>query len=78
MSWPSNCPTGKIGYRTPQHAHLMNKQIKERRHRNVEVYRCQFCPKWHTGRSEVPETKLREFKSKKANLSMLPMDPDDY
>ena len=56
----------------------MNKQIKERRHRNVEVYRCQFCPKWHTGRSEVPETKLREFKSKKANLSMLPMDPDDY
>lgn len=73
----SACPTGKICYRSPQQAHKMyaSPRIK---HRILAVYRCDECPSWHLGSSEKNIEKLREFKTRRTNLSMLPIDPEEY
>lgn len=73
----TSCPTGKVGYRSPQQAHEMNMSAKIKR-RVLAVYRCDDCPSWHLGSNEYARVRLREFKWRKLVLAMLPMCPDDY
>ncbi len=74
------CPTGKIGYRSPQQAHRMNDDIRERlkRARVLAVYRCDSCQSWHLGSGEQERIRIRLFKQQRNTLGELPLDPDEY
>jgi hypothetical protein len=42
--------TGKLSYDSPQAAEGHYRALHKRNHYVGEVYRCQFCHKWHIGR----------------------------
>lgn len=48
------CRTGKDGFKSATEAYDAKRRIKDEEDRDLQVYRCNKCRKWHLGNKHDP------------------------
>lgn len=56
--------TGKLAYDSGTAAARAKSQLERKRRKNMDVYRCHFCSRWHIGRRQPTAIKHHPVKAR--------------